>query len=88
MGCDGRLGQLLLHLCSTVSGWSVRCLLPHVSKGKFAQGAIEHQMRGFRRWGVMADWDSCYYTYDPQYQAGQLDVFYHMFQKVGLLGVP
>ena len=30
----------------------------------------------------MADWDSCYYTYDPQYQAGQLDVFYHMFQKV------
>ena len=31
----------------------------------------------------MADWDSCYYTYDPQYQAGQLDVFYHMFQKVG-----
>ena len=34
------------------------------------------------QWGVMADWDNCYYTFDKMYEAKQLDVFYQLFEKV------
>ena len=49
----------------------------------FAEKTIKTQMASFQRWGVMADWDKgCYYTFDKQYEADQLDVFYQMYQKV------
>ncbi|KAM9777966.1 isoleucine--tRNA ligase, mitochondrial [Neosynchiropus ocellatus] len=48
---------------------------------KFAEGAIARQKAAFQRWGVMADWDNCYYTYDGSYEAAQLKVFQEMHSK-------
>ncbi|CAH2254123.1 isoleucine--tRNA ligase, mitochondrial [Pelobates cultripes] len=47
----------------------------------FAEKAIEKQKSSFIRWGIMADWEKCYYTFDPKYEAKQLDVFYKMYDK-------
>uniref|UniRef100_D4A8P9 isoleucine--tRNA ligase n=1 Tax=Rattus norvegicus TaxID=10116 RepID=D4A8P9_RAT len=47
----------------------------------FAQAAIEKQKSAFARWGVMADWSNCYYTFDPKYEAKQLRVFQQMYEK-------
>uniref|UniRef100_A0A3Q3EDB9 Isoleucine--tRNA ligase, mitochondrial n=1 Tax=Labrus bergylta TaxID=56723 RepID=A0A3Q3EDB9_9LABR len=41
----------------------------------FAEGAIARQKAAFQRWGVVADWDQCYYTFDGVYEAAQLKVF-------------
>lgn len=31
----------------------------------------------------MADWDNaCYFTYDKEYEAKQLDLFYDLYEKV------
>ena len=49
---------------------------------EFADGAIARQRAAFQRWGVMADWDQCYYTYDGAYEAAQLKVFQDMHTKV------
>ncbi|XP_064189002.1 isoleucine--tRNA ligase, mitochondrial isoform X3 [Anguilla rostrata] len=48
---------------------------------EFAEGAISRQRAAFQRWGVMADWDQCYYTFDGQYEASQLRVFQEMHSK-------
>ncbi|KAL2099029.1 hypothetical protein ACEWY4_005509 [Coilia grayii] len=48
---------------------------------EFAEGAIARQRAAFQRWGVMADWDNCYYTFDGQYEAAQLRVFQDMHSK-------
>lgn len=45
--------------------------------------AIARQKAAFQRWGVMADWDQCYYTFDGSYEAAQLRVFQEMHSKVG-----
>ncbi|XP_077341913.1 isoleucine--tRNA ligase, mitochondrial [Lithobates pipiens] len=47
----------------------------------FAEKAIEKQKASFIRWGVMADWEKCYYTFDKNYEAKQLDVFSKMHEK-------
>ncbi|KAG8443776.1 hypothetical protein GDO86_009091 [Hymenochirus boettgeri] len=47
----------------------------------FAENAIERQKSSFIRWGIMADWDNCYYTFDSKYEAKQLDIFYKMYEK-------
>ncbi|KAM9316016.1 isoleucine--tRNA ligase, mitochondrial [Gastrophryne carolinensis] len=47
----------------------------------FAEKALERQKSSFIRWGVMADWDNCYYTFDKKYEAKQLDVFSKMHEK-------
>nr|XP_046268197.1 isoleucine--tRNA ligase, mitochondrial isoform X3 [Scatophagus argus] len=47
----------------------------------FAEEAIARQRAAFQRWGVMADWDQCYYTYDGAYEAAQLKVFQEMHSK-------
>ncbi|XP_075060373.1 isoleucine--tRNA ligase, mitochondrial [Mixophyes fleayi] len=47
----------------------------------FAEKAIEKQKASFIRWGIMADWENCYYTFDKKYEAKQLDVFYKMHEK-------
>lgn len=51
---------------------------------EFAEGAIARQKAAFQRWGVMADWEQCYYTFDGAYEAAQLKVFQEMHSKVGL----
>ncbi|XP_012737303.2 isoleucine--tRNA ligase, mitochondrial isoform X3 [Fundulus heteroclitus] len=48
---------------------------------EFAEGAIARQKAAFQRWGVMADWDQCYYTFDGAYEAAQLNVFQEMHSK-------
>ncbi|GAA6230857.1 isoleucine--tRNA ligase, mitochondrial isoform X4 [Lates japonicus] len=48
---------------------------------EFAEGAIVRQKAAFQRWGVMADWDQCYYTFDGAYEAAQLKVFQEMHSK-------
>uniref|UniRef100_A0A8D1Q477 Isoleucine--tRNA ligase, mitochondrial n=1 Tax=Sus scrofa TaxID=9823 RepID=A0A8D1Q477_PIG len=47
----------------------------------FAKAAIEKQKSAFIRWGIMADWDNCYYTFDGKYEARQLRIFYQMYDK-------
>ncbi|XP_037679474.1 isoleucine--tRNA ligase, mitochondrial isoform X2 [Choloepus didactylus] len=47
----------------------------------FAKAAIEKQKSAFIRWGIMADWNNCYYTFDRKYEAKQLRLFYQMYDK-------
>ncbi|XP_004439724.1 PREDICTED: isoleucine--tRNA ligase, mitochondrial [Ceratotherium simum simum] len=47
----------------------------------FAKAAIEKQKSAFIRWGIMADWNNCYYTFDGSYEARQLRIFYQMYDK-------
>uniref|UniRef100_A0A8L0DRE4 Isoleucine--tRNA ligase, mitochondrial n=1 Tax=Oncorhynchus mykiss TaxID=8022 RepID=A0A8L0DRE4_ONCMY len=53
----------------------------YVPAREFAEGAIARQRAAFQRWGVMADWDKCYYTFDGTYEAAQLKVFQDMHSK-------
>nr|CAD7263658.1 unnamed protein product [Timema shepardi] len=46
--------------------------------------AIAKQQSVFRCWGILADWDDCYYTFDTRYIKNQLWQFFHMFQ-LGLI---
>ncbi|XP_066527411.1 isoleucine--tRNA ligase, mitochondrial isoform X2 [Hoplias malabaricus] len=48
---------------------------------EFAEGAISCQRAAFQRWGVMADWQNCYYTFNGHYEAAQLRVFEDMHSK-------
>jgi len=50
---------------------------------EFAEKAIGRQKAAFQRWGVMADWEQCYYTFDGTFEAAQLKVFQEMHSKVG-----
>lgn len=47
----------------------------------FAKAAIEKQKAAFIRWGIMADWNNCYYTFDGKYEAKQLKIFYQLYEK-------
>ncbi|XP_055000287.1 isoleucine--tRNA ligase, mitochondrial [Sorex araneus] len=47
----------------------------------FAEAAIEKQKSAFIRWGIMADWNNCYYTFDGKYEAKQLRTFYQLYKK-------
>jgi len=50
----------------------------------YAKAAAAVQMAAFRRWGVMADWQSgCYFTTDKAYEVNQLELFFAMYQKAG-----
>jgi isoleucyl-tRNA synthetase len=44
----------------------------------YALEQVEGQRRGFRRWGIWADWDSPYLTLQPSYEAAQIGVFGRM----------
>ncbi|KAM9707648.1 isoleucine--tRNA ligase, mitochondrial isoform 2-T2 [Menidia menidia] len=48
---------------------------------EFAEKAIARQKAAFQRWGVMADWEQCYQTFDGTYEAAQLKVFQEMHSK-------
>ena len=39
-------------------------------------------MASFKQWGVMGDWDNPYFTYSPQFEVEQLEVFLQMYEKV------
>ncbi|CAO1621835.1 unnamed protein product [Parajaminaea phylloscopi] len=46
-----------------------------------AEAEIKRQMDGFKLFGVMADWDDVYKTFDPEYEYRQLQVFAQMVRK-------
>lgn len=48
---------------------------------EFNKGFIEKQTNGFKRLGVLADWENPYITYQPQMEAKQLEVFGEMYKK-------
>ncbi|XP_060789265.1 isoleucine--tRNA ligase, mitochondrial [Neoarius graeffei] len=48
---------------------------------EFAESAIASQRAAFQRWGIMADWENCYYTFNGSYEAAQLHVFQDMHSK-------
>ncbi|KAH0622691.1 hypothetical protein JD844_025204 [Phrynosoma platyrhinos] len=48
---------------------------------EFAEKVIEKQKSAFIRWGIMADWDNCYHTFDKKYEAKQLNIFHQMYDK-------
>ena len=48
---------------------------------KFAKDAIKVQMKAFKRWGILGEWDSPYVTMGKVYEAKQIDVFYMMYKQ-------
>ncbi|ELR12836.1 isoleucine-tRNA ligase [Acanthamoeba castellanii str. Neff] len=46
-----------------------------------AEEAIAQQMKGFRSWGVMGEWNNPYATKDPKYEASQLGLFLDLYKK-------
>ncbi len=47
----------------------------------FAQHYIDVQMEGFKRMGVIGDWEHPYKTMDPSFEAEEVKIFGRMFQK-------
>ena len=47
----------------------------------FAQDFIDRQMAGFRRLGVMGDWEHPYKTMDKHFEAEEVKVFGEMYRK-------
>ena len=48
---------------------------------KFAEDFIQRQMAGFKRLGVMGDWDHPYRTMDRHFEAEEVKVFGEMYRK-------
>ncbi|HHX79179.1 MAG TPA: isoleucine--tRNA ligase [Acholeplasmataceae bacterium] len=48
---------------------------------EYAKKQIENQKIGFKRLGILGDWDNPYITYDKEYEAKQLEVFAKMVSK-------
>ncbi|KAH7327028.1 tRNA synthetases class I-domain-containing protein [Rhexocercosporidium sp. MPI-PUGE-AT-0058] len=46
-----------------------------------ATKTVKDQMKGFREWGVMADWDKAWKTMDKTFEIKQLGVFQEMVKK-------
>ncbi|XP_015795161.1 isoleucine--tRNA ligase, mitochondrial [Tetranychus urticae] len=48
---------------------------------KFAQSAIDEQIKVFRRMGIAADWDNPYTTFSNEFVLNQLQAFKTLYQK-------
>lgn len=48
---------------------------------ELAANTVESQMKGFKEWAVMGDWDNAYKTMDKGFEIRQLEVFKNMFEK-------
>ena len=46
-----------------------------------ATQTVESQMKGFKEWAVMGDWENAYKTMDSGFEIRQLEVFKQMFEK-------
>lgn len=46
-----------------------------------ATKTVKNQMKGFREWGVMADWENAWRTMDKTFEIKQLEVFQGMVKK-------
>ncbi|GAB6026105.1 Isoleucine--tRNA ligase, mitochondrial [Chamberlinius hualienensis] len=48
---------------------------------EFAKQTIHIQKAAFERWGIAADWNNSYKTYDQNYVSNQLDLFRQIYDK-------
>ena len=48
---------------------------------KYAQHYVDVQAQGFRRLGVLGDWEKPYLTMDPKFEAREVEVFGTMYEK-------
>ncbi|KAF2454327.1 tRNA synthetases class I-domain-containing protein [Lineolata rhizophorae] len=48
---------------------------------KLAMRAIKEQMKGFREWAVMGDWNNAYKTLDKDFEMRQLAIFKEMVER-------
>lgn len=46
-----------------------------------AMKTVKEQMKGFREWGIMADWENAWTTMDKSFEIKQLEVFKEMVKK-------
>ena len=49
---------------------------------QFAREAIANQKEAFRSWGIMADWDKCYFTFDKEYMKNLMHQFHKLYEMV------
>jgi isoleucyl-tRNA synthetase len=66
-------------------GWKERqasnALAVRAAARAFAQGAVEEQMKGFKSWAVMGDWEGHWKTMDKSFELRQLGVFKEMADR-------
>ncbi|XP_042224774.1 isoleucine--tRNA ligase, mitochondrial-like isoform X2 [Homarus americanus] len=48
---------------------------------KFAEEAINIQRSAFERWGVLANWNNVYCTFNPEYISRQLQLFAQLYEN-------
>jgi isoleucyl-tRNA synthetase len=48
---------------------------------ELAATTVEEQKKGFREWGIMADWDRAWKTMDKSFEIGQLRIFQEMTRR-------
>ncbi|PWN31127.1 isoleucyl-tRNA synthetase [Jaminaea rosea] len=48
---------------------------------EFAQSQVDRQREEFKEFGIMADWEETYHTFDAEYESRQLEVFAKMVEK-------
>ncbi|CAF1220323.1 unnamed protein product [Adineta steineri] len=51
---------------------------------QFATEELEKQKNEFHSWGILADWNNCYRTFNKEYIIDQIKLFWKLYQK-GLL---
>uniref|UniRef100_A0A0G4HKH4 isoleucine--tRNA ligase n=1 Tax=Chromera velia CCMP2878 TaxID=1169474 RepID=A0A0G4HKH4_9ALVE len=73
-----------LQVLKTMSSSEKKTMTPVDLRRKakeYAEGQIKNQKAGFKRFGVMADWDRPYVTMQREYEAAQIGVFGRMALK-------
>lgn len=48
---------------------------------EWAEKYVDVQRQGFKRLGVRGDWDNPYLTYNPEYEAGNVEVFKKIYES-------
>lgn len=49
---------------------------------QFAIEALEQQKKDFQSWAILADWKNSYKTFDKNFIADQLKLFWKLYKKV------
>ena len=49
---------------------------------RFATETLEKQKVEFQSWGILADWNNCYRTFDTQYIIDEIRLFWRLYQQV------
>ena len=61
--------------------WSQSPLQIRTKAANYARKTIKLQNEAFQRWGCLADWEKPYLTFDPEYEAKQIEVFRRMYKR-------